>query len=113
MKIWGEVMKITHERENDEIIVTLEGELGHHEARKAIDYLENVVDLYPTEKIILDLSRLTFMDSSGIAVVMNTYRNVRDTGRSLIVQSVPIFAMKIFDAAGITKIVRFTDKVSE
>lgn len=106
-------MKISHERENEEITVFLEGELGHHEAKRAIDYLENIIDLYPTEKIILDLSGLTFMDSSGIAVVMGAYRNVRDTGRSLIVQSVPLLAMKIFDAAGITKIVRFMDKVSE
>ena len=40
-------MQITHERVGDGILVHIRDELGHHEARKAIHYLENIAVIYP------------------------------------------------------------------
>ncbi len=52
------------------------GELDHHAARAAIEQTENMLVLFPCEKLVLDLSELTFMDSSGLAVVLHLYRTL-------------------------------------
>ncbi|MDP4109410.1 MAG: STAS domain-containing protein, partial [Bacillota bacterium] len=75
-------MPISHRKIEEGIVVEYSGELGHHEAKETMRYLENIIDLYAPRRLIFDLSKLTFMDSSGIAVVMCGYRNMRDIGAS-------------------------------
>lgn len=106
-------MQITHERVGDSIVVHIRDELGHHEARRILDYLENVVVLYPVEPVTLDLSGLTFMDSSGLAVAMNLHRALVRTGRRLTIQGTPPQAMRIFRAAGLPRRMTFVDEKGE
>ena len=56
-------MKVNHLKNGNVITIKLTGELGHHEARDVISYIENVIDLNTKENINLDLSELSFMDS--------------------------------------------------
>ena len=63
--------------------------------------------LYANDPIILDLSGLTFMDSSGIAVVLGAQRNLLGAGQTFCVIRTPPSAMRIFKAAGIQKRVQF------
>ena len=55
-------MQIIHEREGDNLVIYLIDELDQHCARNTIEALDRIVTLYPTEPIVLDLSKLTFMD---------------------------------------------------
>ncbi|MBP3311746.1 MAG: STAS domain-containing protein [Butyricicoccus sp.] len=106
-------MQITHERVGNGILVHIQDELGHHEARKVIDYLENIVVLYPVDPVALDLSGLTFMDSSGLAVAMNLHRALARTGRSLTIIGTPPQAMRVFRAAGLPRLMTFIDGKGE
>lgn len=63
--------------------------------------------LYANDPIILDLSGLTFMDSSGIAVVLGAQRNILGAGQTFCVIHTPASAMRIFKAAGIQRRVNF------
>ncbi|HBI64411.1 MAG TPA: anti-sigma factor antagonist [Clostridiales bacterium] len=100
-------MKCSHKRERCGIVIRFHGELGHHEAAQCVEYLEKTMTLYPTEPIFLDLSGLTFMDSSGIAVVLGAQRNVLGAGQSFCVIGTPPTAMRIFQASGICRRVTF------
>ncbi|WP_122788913.1 STAS domain-containing protein [Intestinibacillus sp. Marseille-P6563] len=106
-------MQITHERVGDSIVVHIQDEMGHHEARRILDYLENIVVLYPVEPVVLDLSGLTFMDSSGLAVAMNLHRALARTGRSLVIRGTPPQAMRVFRAAGLPHRMTFVDEKGE
>ncbi len=106
-------MTITHERVGEGILVHIADELGHHEARRVIDYLENIVALYPDDPIALDLSGLTFMDSSGLAVAMNLHRALARTGRSLTIIGTPPQAMRVFRAAGLPRLMTFITRKGE
>ena len=106
-------MQITHERVGDGILVHIRDELGHHEARKAIHYLENIAVLYQVDPVALDLSGLTFMDSSGLAVVMNLHRALTRTGRRLTILGTPPQAMRVFLAAGLPRLMTFIDGKGE
>ena len=106
-------MQITHERTNDAIVASIQDELDHHVARKVIDYLENIVVLYPGEPVMLDLSGLTFMDSSGIAVAINLHRALARAGQQLSIRHTPPQAMRVFRAAGLPRLMTFIDDKGE
>lgn len=88
-------------------MIRFNGELGHHEAAQCVEYLEKTMILYANDPIYLDLSGLTFMDSSGIAVVLGAQRNIMGAGQSFCVVSTPPSAMRIFRAGGIPDRVQF------
>lgn len=106
-------MKCSHKREDCGIVIRFDGELGHHEAAQCMEYLEKTMTLYATEHIFLDLSGLTFMDSSGIAVVLNAQRGILGAGQTLCVVGTPPTAMRIFKASGILARVIFMPELPQ
>ena len=104
-------MKCSHKREDCGIVIRFCGELGHHEAAQCVEYLEKTMILYANEPIYLDLSGLTFMDSSGIAVVLGAQRNIMGAGQSFCVVGTPPSAMRIFRAGGSQNRVQFLPKL--
>ena len=67
------MLHITQAGRDGTLVVSLAGELDHHAARMAIEQAEDLLVLYPCEKLVLNLSGLTFMDSSGLAVVLHLH----------------------------------------
>ena len=58
----------------------------------------------------LDMSKVTFMDSSGIAVVLRTWKRMCQLGGSMRLQNVPSYAAKVLKAAGVDKLLEMTEK---
>ena len=99
------MLQITQRRQEGTLIAVYTGELDHHAARAAIEQTEDLLVLFPCEKLVLDLSELTFMDSSGIAVVMRVRQRVRDLGGAVTLRGVRPQARKVLDAAGLDRFV--------
>ena len=100
-------MTVSYREDRGKLEIELFGELGHHEA---IDVMENIAALYecimPVE-LILDMGGVSFMDSSGIAVVMRTKKLCDSNGIAMAVKNAHKQAIKVLSAAGITRIVSF------
>ena len=62
---------------------------------------------FRAEKLVLDLSELTFMDSSGLAVVLHLYRTCARSGREFAVRGTPPQPMRVFEAAGLPQVMVF------
>lgn len=58
--------------------------------------------------MILDMAGLAFMDSSGIAVVLKTYKRMNEIGGRMWVENVPKQPMRVLDASGIERIIKIT-----
>ena len=58
------------EQKEEGLSVLLEGELGHHEALSALRSLEETISQQSPSRLELDFSGVSFMDSSGIALVV-------------------------------------------
>ena len=102
-------MKCSHKREKQGIVIRFCGELGHHEAAQCVEYLEKTMILYANDPIILDLSGLTFMDSSGIAVALHTLQQVKRLGGKMWIANPSQQAKKVFFAAGIQRMIGMED----
>ena len=88
-----------------ELTLTLRGELDHHGAKDVMQRMELALDAALPIKLTLDFSGVSFMDSSGIAVVMRALKRMRAMGGSAAIKNVPPQAKKVFTAAGIFHIV--------
>ncbi len=98
-------MSVTCMEENRCLTASLSGELDHHRAR------EVQIDAALPRKLTLDLAGLTFTDSSGIAVVLRTFRRMRQLQGSMAVVNAPEQARRVFQAAGLDKLVPFEPDV--
>ena len=98
-------MTIRYQTLDGVLHVWLEGELGHHEAIRLMGRLCNLVEDHLPAHMELDLTGLEFMDSSGIAVVLQTARRCQSCGGKLTVTHTPAQAKKVLTCAGIHRLV--------
>ncbi|MBQ0038200.1 MAG: STAS domain-containing protein [Clostridiales bacterium] len=87
------------------LTVQLKGELDHHSAKGLMSRLEQEIEIALPLKMILDFKDVTFMDSSGIAVVIRMRQRMRELGGCLVLQKVNAQPRKVFEAAGISRLV--------
>lgn len=82
-------MKLSAKRKNGQLTLLFIGELDHHAARTAMQDIDREIDQSLPRDCIIDLSGLTFMDSSGIAVLLKTYKRMQEAGGRMWVENVP------------------------
>ena len=70
-------MSITCTGEGRVRTAVLRGEVDHHRARGLMAELETLVDTTAPRELILDLSGVTFMDSSGIGVIIGRTKKLK------------------------------------
>jgi len=102
-------MKIITERKGGTLIMYLFGDLDHHAARKAIPEINRTIDTELPIDLIMDFKNISFMDSSGIALVIGAYKRSNSIGCSFKVINVSKQAFKVFNAACICKIVNINE----
>jgi stage II sporulation protein AA (anti-sigma F factor antagonist) len=87
------------------LVAWLSGELDHHTADTVRTELDTALNRRRGGKVVLDMSRLTFMDSSGIGVVLGRYKKVKDAGGRLSVRGLSDKMDRILRLAGIYTII--------
>ena len=92
--------------------VTLEGEIDHHSAVATRGEIDRLIYEYRPRRLELALSRIGFMDSSGLGLVMGRYSLIRELGGELAVIDPSSAIMRIFKLAGMDRLIRieYTDK---
>jgi len=103
-------MTVTSRYSDSRLTVCLAGELDHHCAREAMHEISEAADSFLPREIVLDLRKLSFMDSSGIAVIIKTHRSISLRGGKLYVECPQAQPMKVLRAAGIGSIVEIISK---
>ena len=96
-------MRVLTTYKNGLLTLYFKGELDHHEARDATDGIERIIDEYLPRDCIMDMSGLTFMDSSGIALLLRTERLMRELDGSLTVIGLPEQPGRVLQASGMAK----------
>lgn len=87
------------------LTIFLSGELDHHEAKCTINAIDELLDEYLPRDCVLDMSGLTFMDSSGIAVIIKTSRRMKALGGRVWIENPAKQAQRVIDASGIDRLV--------
>ena len=99
-------MQITSFLQDKQLTIALTGEIDHHGAKATLRMIEEKIQQYLPTLCILDFRGVSFMDSSGIAIVIHTLRRMTELVGHLRLTKVPPQAEKVLRAAGIDRIVQ-------
>lgn len=82
----------------------LGGEIDHHSAAALRSEIDSAIELNMPTMVILDFSRVSFMDSSGIGLIMGRYKIVSKSGGKLHVSGVTPQNYKVMKLAGLERL---------
>ena len=96
----------------DECSVTayLSGEIDHHSAAELRSTIDEAVEHAYPEVLVLDFGGVTFMDSSGIGLVMGRWKLMRDISGRVVIENAPKAIKKVMKMSGIEKLISMQDK---
>ena len=101
-------MKLSSTRQGPKLILRLSGEIDHHSARDIMSAIDERLESGPPRDCVIDMEKVSFMDSSGIAIILKTYRTVNASGGRLWIESVPAQPMRVLDASGIDRLIKIS-----
>ncbi len=83
---------------------SFEGELDESKARRVREYMDQMLDRFSTPKIVLDMQNLTFMDSTGIGILIGRYQKIAANHRSAFILNPSNSVDKLLTLSGIYQI---------
>ena len=103
-------MNLTSFLQEKQLTIALRGEIDHNTARDILRVVSNKIDLYLPLACVLDFREVTFMDSSGIVIVISALRKMRELSGRLVLRDVPPQPMKVLRASGMEQIVEIEER---
>ena len=97
-------MKTQFEKKMKTLTVYLDGEIDHHSAIDIRTEIDSKVQELSPKKLILDYGDVTFMDSSGIGLIMGRHRLMKTINGYIEVSNVPDKLYKVVRLSGIEKL---------
>lgn len=99
-------LDINMEIKQDVLCIRLSGELDHHTADDLRKQASKVIEKNEIHHIILNLAQLSFMDSSGLGVILGRYKQIRQMHGEMIVCAISPPIKRLFEMSGLFKIIR-------
>ncbi len=93
-------LQISNDRHSEGTVLALAGEL---DIASAPTFEQAVAELEPVEdspRLVLDLSELTFMDSTGLRALLVARQEAGESGRELVLRPGPRQVQRVFELSG-------------
>lgn len=103
-------MAVKIETKGEVVTAYLSGELDHHTAKEMRESIDSAIEINMPTLLIIDFSDISFMDSSGIGLVMGRYRQLAKTGAELHIEGMSEQIYKIMKLAGIERLAKLEKK---
>lgn len=105
-------MSVKIEAKGEVVTAYLSGEIDHHSVKAMREGIDNAININMPTLLIMDFSDVSFMDSSGIGLVMGRYRTLSKTGAELHVSGTGEHIYKVMKLAGIERLAKLEKKGS-
>ena len=93
----------------DKLTALLSGEIDHHSAGKIRDEIDTAIEHHRPKFLVLDFGGVSFMDSSGIGLVMGRYKLMKSLGGTVCVENTPKPLRKVMKLSGLYDLAQFDD----
>ena len=97
---------LAHTLESGALVLKLGGEIDHHSALSLRQSADELIYRYRPLTLVLDLSGIEFMDSSGLGFIMGRYALQKKLGGSLVIRDPNARVSKIIALAGLERIIK-------
>lgn len=84
----------------------MSGEIDHHSADELREKVDKAYERSGCRHMIFDFTRVTFMDSSGIGMIIGRYKMTEKRGGLLSIVGMNDEVSRIFTISGLAKIIR-------
>lgn len=101
-------MKIDIKSEDGVAVAVLSGEIDHHNAKEIRQQLDKYIISVQPKELAIDFRNISFMDSSGIGLIMGRYKLIHECGGSLVVRNPQSYIRRVLKLSGIERLVRIT-----
>lgn len=91
--------------EGETLCLRLSGEMDHHSAAGLRGEADKAICAERPRRVVLELSGIGFMDSSGLGFIMGRYALARDLGATLTIRDPSPATQRILDLAGLRRII--------
>jgi stage II sporulation protein AA (anti-sigma F factor antagonist) len=102
-------LSVNLETKNNVLCIRLEGELDHHSAEILRKQVDESIQKNKIHHIVLNLGKLSFMDSSGLGVILGRYKLVKNNGGEMVVCAISPPVKRLFEMSGLFKIIRLEE----
>jgi anti-sigma B factor antagonist len=100
------------ETEGSSALVSIRGDLDVQVAERVADALSKVESTEP-DQLVIDLSGLSFMDSTGMGVIAAAHARAVDAGRRFVVVSPPAGVKQAFEVSGLDQVVTTVENLAD
>lgn len=90
------------------LTVYLEGDIDHHSAATIRSRIDTKLFLTRPRELVLDLSRVSFMDSAGLGLILGRYTKAAELGVGFRIVHPNVQVQKILDLAGMERLIPIT-----
>ncbi|MFD1707086.1 anti-sigma F factor antagonist [Siminovitchia sediminis] len=90
----------------DVLCIRLSGELDHHTSEDLRSRITEAIEKHDIMHLVLNLEKLTFMDSSGLGVILGRYKQIKMRQGEMVVCSISPPVKRLFEMSGLFKIIR-------
>ncbi|NTU30159.1 anti-sigma F factor antagonist [Brevibacillus sp. HB1.1] len=106
-------LRVAMETRQDVLVIRLQGELDHHTAEELRKKADDLLRTSTIRHIVLSLADLTFMDSSGIGVILGRYKQISARSGEMYVCSINPTIYRIFEMSGLFKVIKFRENEAD
>lgn len=102
-------MKIQFEKIKRTLVIKLDGEIDHHFADDIRDKIDREFNKQNCKNIIFNFEDITFMDSSGIGMIIGRFKLTQEKGGNTLACSLGESPKRLFNMSGLAKIITHYD----
>ena len=103
-------MPVVFQKKQRKLTALLSGEIDHHSAEALRTQIDRRLSQDKPEILCLDFADVSFMDSSGVGLVMGRYRKLHTCGGVLELRGMSGAVLRIMRLSGIEQIATITEK---
>ncbi len=93
-------------------ICEAKGELDHHSAEEFRTFIDYNMENNPVKHLLLDLTHLNFMDSSGIGALIGRYKKVNSAGGKVAIVKGGKQVARVMEISGIHEIMNVYESIN-
>ena len=98
-------MEVKYLNTSKTLIIKITEEIDEFEVKEIRRKADYEIERYSPKKVIFDFDRVTFMDSSGIGMIIGRYKQVTMFGGKMELTNLTESVRKIFELSGILRLI--------
>jgi len=95
------------------LIISVTGDIDQHNASSIREQIDLRISHENVKKVIFDFSKLDFMDSSGIGIIIGRYKLMATLGGDVCIVATKPTLRKLLELSGVRRIARICDSLSD